>query len=156
MSDLLLFIRNNWINTTFLCYTVTMNKLPDIGQYNVEVYEEDNHLVEVWSLNGEHHRIGKPAVTYYDKDTGKEVIQVYKENGLVHRADGPAHIQINPDTDIIYLEEHFCRGKLHRDGAQAVMHCNPKTGNLRGAESFEHGRSTDGGTARPIGMGPRQ
>jgi len=121
-----------------------MNKLPEIGQYNVEVFDEDDHRIEVWSKGGVHHRVGKPAVIYYDRDSGKPVIQVYKQNGLVHRDTGLAHIQTNPENDIIHLEEHYRRGKLHRIGYEAVIRTNPETGRVRSSESYENGKRVDG------------
>lgn len=122
-----------------MCYNITMQKLPEIGCYEVEVFEKDDHLVEVWSQNGDHHRVGGPAVTYFDKATGKAVIYVYKQNGVVHRDDGAAHIQINPKNDVVHLEEHYQHGKLHRIGYSAYIRTNPETGNHAMARSYENG-----------------
>ena len=115
-----------------------MKKLPEIGHYDVEVFEQEGHIIETWSQNGVHHRIGGPAVTYYDKDTGKAVIQVYKQNGLVHRDNGPAHIQIHPTNDIVFIEEYYQQGELHRVGAPARIRNSIHDGDRMNSEYYLH------------------
>ena len=116
-----------------------MRELPTVGVSEVEVFEQDGYLIEVWRQNGEHHRVGGPAVTYHDPETGKKVALVWKKNGVPHRVGGPAHIQINPENDVVVLEEHYKEGKLHRIGYAARIVSDHLTGRPNTIESYVNG-----------------
>lgn len=126
---------------------------------NGVIQQFDELGVEFWTLNGELHRIGNPAVIHPDGSTywfvggrlhrtngpavteycdGKVSSEAWYQHGLLHRDGGPAKIFQN---GIQYWYQH---GLLHRDGGPAIIRSD------RSYEFYQHGKRhrTDGPAVR--------
>ncbi len=59
--------------------------------------------MECWSAEAHHgnfHRVGGPALTWRDAQTGVAVLEEWHLNGKLHREDGPAIIRRTPDGKV--------------------------------------------------------
>ncbi|WP_226886332.1 hypothetical protein, partial [Nisaea nitritireducens] len=76
-------------------------------------------LREIWRQNGVAERVGGPALTTYDSDTGNIKSQFWEHNGEFSRLDGgPAVIHFDTVTGQVSRKEYWVAGKKHRDNDQ--------------------------------------
>ncbi len=96
-------------------------------------YSSSDRKQVQWEQHGRKHRIGKPAVVYYENCQKTE--EYWYQEGELHRVDGPAEIWYRNGR--MSLERWYIRGKKHNDAGWA------KLVNCRGLISmfwYRHGK----------------
>lgn len=130
-----------------------MGKLPELGVYTVEVTSDSSELyesdcaseydsdlpgvVEIWKKDGVLHRVGGPAITRYDEDTGEVTTREWYENGKRHREGAPAFIQKHCGFNV---EIWYKNGQEHRENAPALVDRSTETGLVVNEQWYVNGR----------------
>lgn len=126
-----------------------MEAFPEFGDFNVAYYHEGDWIREEWSMDDVYHRIGGPAITYYDPDTRAVTKRIYKHSGETHRWDGPAIEEIDPETGVVTLEEYYQYDKLCRLDEPARIRRDRVSGEVISEEQFWQGHPYQGTILEP-------
>lgn len=89
----------------------------DIRKYQVEIIVDDTagtRLAEHWRWDMFRHRVGGPAESKWDSDTGVLISEVYRAYDLLHRVDGPAEIRRDRSSGEVIAETWAVDGNNHR------------------------------------------